>query len=98
VANFEGCNIHDNTASNVCLHLELPLNFHPSPQWKVTRALDWQHGGGLFIKGTATLTDTNVYQNEAKKHVRLLRNAFLENAFLRTFLLSKRIFAFAKKI
>jgi len=31
VANFEGCNIHDNTAY-VCLHLELPLNFHPSPR------------------------------------------------------------------
>ena len=30
VANFEGCNIHDNTAtSSVCLHLELSLNFHP---------------------------------------------------------------------
>jgi hypothetical protein len=24
VANFEGCNIHDNTADYVCLHLELP--------------------------------------------------------------------------
>jgi hypothetical protein len=33
VANFEGCNIHDNTANYVCLHLELSLNFHPSPQW-----------------------------------------------------------------
>ena len=31
VANFEGCNIHDNTASDVCLHLELALNFHPLP-------------------------------------------------------------------
>jgi len=30
VANFEGCNIHDNTADHVCLHLELSLNFHPS--------------------------------------------------------------------
>jgi hypothetical protein len=27
VANFEGCDIHDNTAYNVRLHLEL------SPQW-----------------------------------------------------------------
>jgi len=33
VANFEGCNIHDNTASSVCLHLELALNFHPAPLW-----------------------------------------------------------------
>ena len=28
-ANFEGCNIHDNTADYVCLH----LNFPPSPHW-----------------------------------------------------------------
>ena len=33
VANFEGCNIHDNTASYVCLHLEPSLNFHPLPLW-----------------------------------------------------------------
>ena len=33
VAHFEGCNIHDNTAYFVCLHLELSLNFHPSPLW-----------------------------------------------------------------
>ena len=26
----------------------------------------WQDGGGLYILGTATLTNTNVYQNEAK--------------------------------
>ena len=31
VANFEGCNIHDNTAYNVCLHVERSLNFYPSP-------------------------------------------------------------------
>ena len=31
VANFEGCNIHDNTADSVCMHLELSLNFLPSP-------------------------------------------------------------------
>jgi hypothetical protein len=73
VANFEGCNIHDNTAKWVFLHFEPSVTFHPLPQWKVTRALGWQHGGGLFIKGTATLTDTNVYQNEATKNVRLLR-------------------------
>ena len=26
VANFEGCNIYDNTATSVCLHLELSLS------------------------------------------------------------------------
>ena len=31
VANFEGCDIHDNTAYYVCLPSALALNFHPSP-------------------------------------------------------------------
>ena len=39
VANFEGCNVHDNTADYVCLHLKLSLNFHPSPRWNVTRVI-----------------------------------------------------------
>ena len=63
VANFEGCNIHDNTASIVCLQLELSLNFQPSPRWNL--ACGWQDGGGLYISGTATLTNTNVYTNQA---------------------------------
>ena len=41
VANFESCNIHDNsnnTAAFVCLHsLNIPLNFHPSPHWCADR-------------------------------------------------------------
>ena len=32
---------------------------------RYVRSYGWQNGGGLFIEGTATLTDTNVYQNEA---------------------------------
>ena len=31
----------------------------------VTRAYGWQWGGGLYIVSTATLTDTNVYENQA---------------------------------
>ena len=31
VANFEGCDIHDNTADYVCLPSALALNFPPSP-------------------------------------------------------------------
>ena len=32
VANFEDCNIHDNTAYRVCLPSALTLNFHSSPR------------------------------------------------------------------
>ena len=67
VANFENCNIHDNNADSVCLHLELSLNFHPWPRWNVTRScFFYLQGGGLYIDGTATLTNTNVYSNEAR--------------------------------
>ena len=44
------------------------MNFHPSPHWNVTCARGWQ-GGGLLIYGTATLTDTNVYENQAGTQV-----------------------------
>ena len=36
VANFEDCNIHDNTAYRVCLPSALALNFHSSPRWRLT--------------------------------------------------------------
>ena len=71
VASFEGCNIHDNTAALVCLHLETSVTFHPSPRWNVSRVLmGWQTGGGLKISGTATLImiNTNVYENRAKTY------------------------------
>eukprot|EP00964_Phaeocystis_antarctica_P018920 scaffold10426_cov64-Phaeocystis_antarctica.AAC.2 len=42
----------------------------PSPRWNVACAHRWQYGGGLFISGTATLTDTNVYANQAAFYVR----------------------------
>ena len=64
MANFEGCDIHDNDGG-VRLHPELSLNFPPSPRWNVTFAHGWQYGGGLYILGTATLTNTNVYANQA---------------------------------
>ena len=41
------------------------LNCHPAPRWNVTLAHGWQYGGGLYISGTATLTNTNVYANQA---------------------------------
>ena len=38
----------------------------PAPRWNVTRSLSWQ-GGGVYVYygGEATLTNSNVYQNEA---------------------------------
>ena len=43
----------------------MSLNFHPSPRWNVTCSVFGLQGGGLFIGGTATLTNTNVYSNTA---------------------------------
>ena len=37
----------------------------PPPLERDARAHTWQDGGGLYIVGTATLTNTNVYTNEA---------------------------------
>ena len=34
-------------------------------RWNVTCAHGWQYGGGLTIFGRATLTDTNMYENQA---------------------------------
>jgi hypothetical protein len=64
VADFEGCNIHDNTAWDVCLHLEL--------SWMKCSAaclLFSSQGAGLRISGTATLINSNVYENEAEGYV-----------------------------
>jgi hypothetical protein len=45
--------------------LKLSLNLPPSPQWRLTFCSRGWQGGGLFIWGTATLTNTNVHYNEA---------------------------------
>eukprot|EP00964_Phaeocystis_antarctica_P014421 scaffold7934_cov62-Phaeocystis_antarctica.AAC.6 len=34
-------------------------------RWNVTYARGWQIGGGLTVFGTATLIDTNVFENQA---------------------------------
>ena len=40
----------------------------------------WQRGGGLIIWGTATLTNTNVYENQASAkvclHVELYQSVY----------------------
>ena len=64
-ATLTNTNAYSNQADRVCLPFELFLSFHPAPRWNVTFAHGWQTGGGLYISGTATLTDTNVYANEA---------------------------------
>ena len=46
------------------LAFEPSATFHPSPRWNVTCAHGWQ-GGGLYISGTATLTNTNLHSNQA---------------------------------
>ena len=58
-------NVYQNRARYVCSPIGNSLNFHPAPRWNVTCARDWQNGGGLYIRGTATLTNTNVYGNLA---------------------------------
>ena len=58
-------NVYQNQATYVRLLSEPSKTFLPSPRWNVTRARGWQGGGGLDIRGTATLTDTNVYENQA---------------------------------
>ena len=67
MATLTNTNVYYNQATIVCSPFELSLNFHPSPRWNVTRAHGWQDGGGLYIypTGTATLTNTNVYSNQA---------------------------------
>ena len=58
-------NVYENRAV-VCSPVEPCLELSSTaPRWNVTCAHGWQDGGGLDIAGTATLTDTNVYENQA---------------------------------
>ena len=67
VANFEGCNIHDNTATyrgpggGVFVSSNGVANFEGCNIHGHIAAT----GGGLYISGTATLTNTTVYSNWA---------------------------------
>ena len=69
-ANLTNTNVYENRAT-VCSPVEPSLSSHPAPRWNVTCAHGWQWGGGLCISdgGTATLTDTNVYENQAGRGV-----------------------------
>ena len=58
-------NVYLNVATVVRSLFERSVTFLPAPRWNVTCAHGWQYGGGLYILGTATLTNTNVYANQA---------------------------------
>ena len=64
-ATLTDTNVYENQADQVCSPVEPSLSSHPAPRWNVTCAHGWQNGGGLDIRGTAALTDTNVYENQA---------------------------------
>ena len=70
-ATLTDTNVYVNRAYYVRSPFEPSKTFLPSPRWNVTRAHGWQYGGGLYIvplsSGTATLTDTNVYDNRADR-------------------------------
>ena len=53
---------------------ELFLSFHPAPRWNVARFGFGLQGAGLYIPGAATLTNSNVYDNEALGFVCSLLN------------------------
>ena len=66
-ATLTGTNVYENQADGVCSPVEPSLSSHTAPCWDVTCAHGWQYGGGFYIwfDGTATLTDTSVYENQA---------------------------------
>ena len=66
-ATLTDTNVYENRAAVVCSPVEPSLSSHPAPRWNVTCAHGWQDGGGLYVTGTATLTDTNVYKNQADR-------------------------------
>ena len=64
---YENSEYTENEAGQVCSPVEPSLSSHPALRSNVTCAHGGQGGGGLAIinGGTATLTDTNVYKNQA---------------------------------
>ena len=65
LANLDGCNVFSNEASVRPPYApSLSLLQRPAGTLRVL-AFCMQYGAGLFIAGTATLTNTNVYENVA---------------------------------
>ena len=58
--------VYRNEALSVRSPLNVPRHFFHRPAGTLrVLVFFWQTGGGLFIGGTATLTNTNVYDNQA---------------------------------
>ena len=65
-ATLTNTNVFENQAGDVCSPFELFVRtFLLVPCWNVACAHGWQDGGGLYISGTATLTNARVYSNQA---------------------------------
>ena len=64
-ATLTNTNVYENQAGGHGNDVCSQLKFNPAPRWNVTCAHGWQAGGGLYISGTATLINTNVYKNQA---------------------------------
>ena len=66
VANLEGCNVFSNEASVSARLTPIPgpLLQRPAGTFRVL-AFSMQSGAGLIVRGTASLTNTNVYENVA---------------------------------
>ena len=67
VANFEGCDIHDNAVYQVCLPSALALNFHPSPDGTLCAPLFGLQGGGVYVSsdGVANFEGCDIHDNTA---------------------------------
>ena len=65
-ATLTDTNVNQNEAIDVRLLSEPSRAFFPiAPLERYVCARGWQNGGGLNIFGMATLTNTNVYSNQA---------------------------------
>ena len=64
---MDGCNIYSNIASGQvpARLLNVPRHVIHRPDGTLRARAFYLQGGGLRISGTATLTNTNVHENEA---------------------------------
>ena len=66
-ATLTNTNVYKNQADTVCSPFEHSVSLHPAPLLeRYVLVFYLQRGGGLYVSGTATLTNTNVYSNYAR--------------------------------